>query len=300
MILAHSFWSIPFRKTLGNYEHLRSAGGWYSQDFFFMSILLSCLKVKSHHDAIHLVTDTFGKRLLIDRLELPYSSYNCSLDMIDQIDPSLWAIGKIVTYDLLNEPFLHLDNDVFLYQALPGELLQSNLIVQNFDTDAHYYQDVFEIATNYLGELPSFVKQFIEKSKAQNRVYGCNAGIIGGHDLEIFKSLKKLVFSLLKSLKINAADKNFGLINMFLEQTLFLLLAQKNDASIIPLFETMDLEFERVLAFENIPQAGYIHAVGKAKRAKNTNEQIYLRLLQEYPDELDRLMFNLKKLRNEV
>lgn len=69
-----------------------------------------------------LVTDTAGKALLVDRMGLEFAEVSTELDRLRDVDPGWWPLGKLIAYNLQDRPFVHLDNDVFLWRALPAAL----------------------------------------------------------------------------------------------------------------------------------------------------------------------------------
>ncbi len=80
-----------------------------------MSWTLSCLNLRKFYENVELVTDEVGYRYLIEKLKLPYSSVRVELDCINTYPSSLWAIGKLYTYGIQNEPFIHVDGDVYIW-----------------------------------------------------------------------------------------------------------------------------------------------------------------------------------------
>lgn len=53
--------------------------GWLNQESHLMSWALSCLSISKHYD-VALYTDTEGKRMLVDRLKLPYKEVHVVYD----------------------------------------------------------------------------------------------------------------------------------------------------------------------------------------------------------------------------
>lgn len=100
---------------------------------------LSLLLARRHYPETALVTDSAGKALLVDTLGLSFTSVSTELDCLRDADPDLWALGKLVAYSIQDEPFIHLDTDVFLWRALPARLTSAPVLAQHreqFDTDS--------------------------------------------------------------------------------------------------------------------------------------------------------------------
>src|SRR6266511_4158572 len=105
--------------------------GWHSSIYHLMSWALSCLQLKSIYKDVYLHCNNNAAKLLIQDLELPYSDFYETHENFALPNINLWALPKIYTYSLQNEPFLHIDGDVFLFKKLPESLLNSELIAQN-------------------------------------------------------------------------------------------------------------------------------------------------------------------------
>lgn len=63
---------------------------------------------------------------MIDDLKLPYTKVHVVLDELNDYHKNLWAIGKIRTYQLQEEPFIHIDGDVLFGNRLTGYLENGN------------------------------------------------------------------------------------------------------------------------------------------------------------------------------
>ena len=101
MRIVQTFW------TAGQ-DPLKHAFGWLHPEYNLMSWTLSCLSLREHYDEVALYTDSEGKRILIDKLHLPYTEVNVIFDDFPCL-PQHWALAKIKTYSLQTEPFLHVD-----------------------------------------------------------------------------------------------------------------------------------------------------------------------------------------------
>lgn len=115
MKIVQSFWSKPMLMNDNSDAIFRSNGGWTDRIYFYMSWALSCLKFKEIYNEIELVTDINGKHLLYDILELPYTNVVTKLDDLNDYNHNLWALGKLYAYKLQQEPFIHVDSDVFAW-----------------------------------------------------------------------------------------------------------------------------------------------------------------------------------------
>ena len=104
MRIVQTFWS-------GGKSLLQDGFGWLHPEYNLMSWALSCLSLREHYDEVALYTDSEGKRILIDKLHLPYTEVNVIFDDFPCL-PQHWALAKIKTYSIQTRPFLHVDGDV--------------------------------------------------------------------------------------------------------------------------------------------------------------------------------------------
>ena len=133
MKIIQSFWSKPFQ----------GSGGWYDLIFHYISWTFSCLKLLEFYDKVELITDKAGYDLLVNKLQLPYTWFQMCLNDIDHYDEGLWALGKIYTYSMQNEPFIHVDNDVFIWDKFPDRIESAQLIAQHFEYNYSYNRQSF-------------------------------------------------------------------------------------------------------------------------------------------------------------
>lgn len=117
-----SFWSKPFESCKGRiwrepWHHLLAWG-------------LSLRLATPHFSETQLVTDTAGKRMLVDMLGLKFDLVSTALDQLRDAAPGWWALGKLTAYSLQDRPFTHIDTDVFLWKALPPRLTSAPVFAQ--------------------------------------------------------------------------------------------------------------------------------------------------------------------------
>jgi hypothetical protein len=117
-----SFWSKPYLERQGR--------TWRSPLHHLLAWGLSLRLAQRHHPETMLVTDAYGKQLLIDQLGLTFTRVSTELDCLRDAHTDWWALGKLFAYRIQHEPFLHLDTDVFLWKPLPAALLAAPVFAQ--------------------------------------------------------------------------------------------------------------------------------------------------------------------------
>jgi hypothetical protein len=289
MRIIQSFWSKPLNKKENLNFMDRAKGGWLFEKIYYMSTALSCLKLKKFYEDVTLVTDKFGKQILIDILGLPYSDVIVELDNLNHYPEDLWALGKIYAYSIQNAPFLHVDSDIFIWKPFNEELLKKDLIFQSFETPIYSYKKVCSHVINNKFIIPPEMENYLECNGTLGDYSAINAGILGGNNIPFFKDYTKKAFDLVNMNHncINEIDK--GLFNIFYEQCLFYCLALSKRLTMGSLFDTLSMDYHEVSRICMVPHVDFIHLVGLCKKQIEYNESIYYRLLSDYPEYFNKI-----------
>jgi hypothetical protein len=281
MKIIHSFWSKPtLEKSVVRFED-RKMGGWLDKKYNYMSWTLSCLQFKKHYGYIELITDKKGNELFIEKLQLPYSHVEIKLDVLNDYHPDLWAVSKLFSYTLQDDPFFHVDGDVYVWKELET-LKNKPLVAQNEDIGFEYYTTVWDELIANFDHIPSFM---LNDRKNQPIMRACNAGIFGGTDVAFLKEFALEAFDFLKKNKANFEKVSLGSTVLIYEQYLFSCLARAKNKSVTYLFPSMSQGFEEITQFAAIPlKRHYVHAVGNAKKKMTACENLENRLRHDYPE----------------
>ena len=281
-----SFWSKPFHQWKGRI--------WQTPSHHLMAWGLSLRLARRHFAETALVTDTAGKELLVDRLGLSFDHVSCELDCLRHADAGWWALGKLVAYSLQQEPFIHLDTDVFLWKPLPATLLSAPVIAQcperHFVANQWCSPTQIEALFARFGlTLPAEWEWFRATDATWFREENC--GILGGNRLDFLHYYARMAVDL--ALNPSNADAwstvhDKGGFNMLLEQ--FLLSAclgfhrfdpatQFPGISIRHLFPSWDSAFNQ----QDAARVGFTHLLGDAKSDPRVTQRLERRLAQEDP-----------------
>lgn len=181
--IVQSYWSKPSLDSENVQEESRFKGGWLHEKYNYMSWAFSCLKLRQYYNDVVLYTDDLGKELLINELELPYTNVRLDLNDLKTYDSRLWAVGKLYTYSLQNEPFIHVDGDVYIWDKFNISLEKRDVIVQSkYDFTHHIkYEEIKTYLLQEFKNLPFSVSEQLKKEN--NQLLSINAGIIGGSDI---------------------------------------------------------------------------------------------------------------------
>jgi len=188
-----SFWSKPY------FAHYRFV--WPSDKHHLLAWVLSLETAKQHQEETYLYTDDDGKRLLVDGLGLRFGRVSTALNALAGDDPEWWALGKIYTYSLQTAPFVHIDNDVFLWKPLPARLEQAPVFAQHPEPfkpgRSHYQPEMIERALH--GSTPGWLPTewlWFRRVPGSQRSECC--GIVGGRNVDFIRHYASQSLKLIK------------------------------------------------------------------------------------------------------
>jgi hypothetical protein len=274
MKIIQSLWSKPLSET----------GGWSEKVFYYMSWALSCLKLKEFYKSIELYTDKKGKELLIDALQLPYDKVHVVLDDINDFSPKLWALGKVYTYSLQEEPFIHVDGDIFIWSKFPDRIENAQLIAQHKEEN---YEHNKSAAQRLIADGFYFDEEINPKNETE--INEVNAGILGGNNIDFFAIYTKEVFDFVKNNKAQielVEEMGITYVNTIFEQYFFYKLATNNKIDIEYLcLNKISPPFREFVKFESLPYSNtYIHTIAFYKKIFSIGANVAHRLWYEYPN----------------
>ncbi|RSN17165.1 hypothetical protein DMC63_21125 [Streptomyces sp. WAC 05977] len=209
-----SFWSVPYRRRHGRH--------WPSDFFHALSWILSFRLASRLFPATALVTDDWGHELLVGRLRLPFDDISLTLNGLTGQNPSWWALGKLHAYRQQREPFLHIDNDVFLWPGFPAQGLDGEVVAQNPEhapaSDAGYYRPA--AATAAIRSTGGFLPK--EFGDYTGEAALCT-GIVGGTAIPFLRRYADLAIRMVESAENQTAWRRLAPLedyNLVVEQYL--------------------------------------------------------------------------------
>lgn len=284
MKIIQSFWTKPFLQSGDSLKDARLNGGWPARKYNYFSWALSCLQLRKFYDEVELVTDDLGAFLLIEKLGLPYTKVTLELNNIADSQPGLWALGKIHAYSLQEKPFLHIDNDIFIWNAFDDRIENAALTAQNIETSVEEAAQTFSYMSTKFHYMPDCLKE-LEGSKF---IVYSNAGILGGTDIPFFKNYTNEIFHFIKenkeSIDEHIANINSAYLNIIYEQIIFNQLVKNSKKEITHLFPDAT-DIPRNIGFFHAAKnnGGYMHCSGTFKKSKLIYELLELKLKEHYP-----------------
>jgi hypothetical protein len=230
------------------------------------------------HYPVHLITDSKGKEILIDALELPYQRVSTALDELSELHSDYWAFGKLYAYQCQTEPFLSVDADVYLWDRLLPYIENADLICQEHE----YFDGVRGLVWLY-PEAMRHTRGFALPDWVGKVEYACNAGVFGGKNVAFFAELWEAAESFLQQNHLKMQDPfPRELMNIFCEQYFAACLAAAKDLK----FMTIRSDYEnwgQVFA-----RFRYTHLIHQGK--KQFGQQVETKVKQTYPEYYARIL----------
>ena len=273
---------------------------WLSPKHQVLAWTLSLETARKHYGKTSLFTDDEGARILIDGIGLEFDTVSVDLNELAQSDPEWWTLGKMMTYRAQTEPFVHIDEDVFLWQRLPQELEQAPVFAQNaeyFSCAPWWYQPeaLESIVKEHRGWLPD--EWLWYRSSGQPERGEC-CGIVGGSRVDFVRYWADLGIQMIEHPRNREGWSRLPnkLAHMLLiEQYLLAVCVEYHrnrpgspysDIAIQYLFDSESNPFDPACAARN----GFTHLIGPAKQDALLMERLEKRVQRDYPEHYERCL----------
>ncbi|HTI07493.1 MAG TPA: DUF6734 family protein [Puia sp.] len=284
MKIIQSFWTKPILAENVNTGGSRMNGGWPHRMLNYCSWAMSCLQLRTFYDSVELVTDRLGKEILIDALQLPYSKVHVELDSLHAVHHGLWSIGKLYAYGMQKEPFIHVDNDVFIWADFGAELCRGDVIAQNVQYETSSYSNTFQDILKTFPCIPEYLRQY----DGMKFVPCINAGILGGNDIEFIKKYVNEALTFIEDNKCQIIDRlsytDFEDVNVICEQVMLSAFATAKEKKITCLFpDHKDVPDGIGVFHEARNNQQFVHCLGGYKKLRIVYAGLENRLRAAFP-----------------
>jgi hypothetical protein len=260
----YSFWSKPFLEK----SAFKTFGEFNTQDDFLTSWSVSVKLAHKHFEKVILVTDSWAWKNLFEPLNLPIDEVKIILDDLNYTT-DMWSISKAYSIMEMDEPFVHLDSDVYLWTELNEEILKSKVFAQSKEGKWDSYQNQIytkrseDYHRNFEGEC-----KYFNNFRAENLEHlAYNTGVVGGNDLGFLKTWAENMISL-----ANLYDSKFKSNQFIGERYLSVVWIEQ------ALIRAMEIEegyqIKVVLEDPNIDQEFYTHLCGGSKKKEEYMESL--------------------------
>lgn len=293
MKIVQTYWTKPMYQKTGELYN-RIQGGWPSLKHALCAMAYSCLSLKKFYPNIELTTDSLGYKLLIEELALPYSKIDLSLNDFDA-DPNLWALAKVYSYSIQQEPFIHVDNDIFIWEKFPNNIEKATLCCQNIEQLSNDYIEGMRLVKNHISYSGSIFEKLISSNDLFPNYYAVNAGILGGNNVNFINSYAKYIIDFYNSHKqeFKNIGESVGLLNIIIEQLSFGILSKEKDIKIDCLKQIANFDelINNIIDIYSAPiKTKYVHCLGNIKKDEFIAQQIEFHLKSQFPFYYDRIV----------
>jgi hypothetical protein len=226
-------------------------------------------QLRKYYNDVNLITDENGKEIFKN---INWTSIDTSLENLPKNYKYIWALGKIMAYKLIaekNEPFIHLDYDIFLIKKFSEKILNSEIIMHSKEIFPSRKAKHSYGIEEFYNQCPS--KYIAENSRKIEIVY--NTGIVGGKNYLFFKKYSELIFNILYDKNNQNFWKNSGNScsrSLILDQ--YYLTLYLNQLNIKPnlLFEeeNFNANWKSYCNKNFLDKAGFLHLEGKDLKNK--------------------------------
>jgi hypothetical protein len=268
-----------------------NAGGWINKRFEYISWSLSYCLLRQNFQEVHLYCNTAGYKMLVEELELNYDKVSNALDSQEELMKKSWALTKIFTYAAQQDPYVHVDGDVFWFEKPSDAFLKADVFAQCIEVDEPMYREIWSNLQSDGAYLPEYLKTPQVKAGL-----AANVGIIGGNQLKIFKEFyQEAILFLERNTEIlEKKPVEYTFVPYFIEQLLFLYLANHFQMKITflkkPVFRS---NFSDVLDFNLISPAshtpGFLHLLGSSKYKLHLCNRMEFWLHRYWPEQLKKI-----------
>jgi hypothetical protein len=263
------------KRTNNNYE-----------DFLYL-FALSFIKNKQWFKKSQLVTDDFGAKLLLDGLGLQFDNINLNINSIPETHKNLFSYGKMVAYELQDEPFMHVDYDLFWYKRPPDYILNSPCAVQQKEIGTLFSNKEEGLESGFYSNGIDYVKNLVDRNEDNywdpNINYSFNCGFMAVNDFEFFAKYMEYAkyMANIFSKKDLVGRYSYDII---WEQLTLALVSKRENKNIDTLFQESN-NFHNV-SYPSLNDYEFQHLLGDIKQNPKT-----ILKLKEYVSEINPEMY---------
>jgi hypothetical protein len=278
-----------------------NAGGWINKRFEYISWSLSYCLLRQNFQELHLYCNTAGYQMLVEELGLNYDKVSKELDNKDDLLQRSWPFLKIFTYADQQEPYVHVDGDVFWFEKPSEDFLKADLIAQCIEIDEPMYRSI--LANLQIDG--AYLQDFLKTPNVRAGL-AANVGVVGGNQLKFFKQFynEAILFFDANAEIFKKKPVEYTYVTYFIEQLLFLYLANSLQVKITflkkPVFRS---DFNDVLDFNQISPVsetpGFLHLLGSSKYRLHLCNMMECWLHHYWPEQLVKVNALWQEKKNE-
>lgn len=255
---------------------------WLNPKSHLIGWVHSVFSVRPLFKTLALYTDSVGKNILIDILNLPFDEVHIIFDDEPRLDNSLFAIPKMITYSIQTEPFIHIDADIFINgpNVLTEELLSSDILTQSIEDINRYYAFYDNAVSQFLDSEILETPDWFKNRKEVTHAY-CY-GLFGGNNVSKITECFSEILKVIKPGTFDAIpDGNLkDSLNICYEQYMATVFLEKDNSKIKTLMSTVNLMDQE----DEATEIGFCHLFGSGKKSVDTCNTLERCVMASKPD----------------
>lgn len=252
------------------------------------STALAVCSAKKIFKEVEFITNDFGKLIFGDFIHLPVT-IRTDLNKHDNLNKRWWGFTKIEAYASQDKPFVHIDNDAYLWNKPSDDLLTAKLLFQSIETP-------FKDGYGWYPQLLKVLKgtDFIPKQILDNPVdMAFNCGVMGANDLDIIKEWYNLSkqFVTADHDDFLKKEENMGIHQNLLHEQYFISSLCKQRGYKPNKEVKFLLRTEKLMEDCYREQTKFTHLWGTTKRIQENMDKVYKRFYNDHPKVARNLKF---------
>lgn len=244
-----SHWDKPFQKYGGGYKNPRH---------FLISLSFSATLAKKWFGSVVMYCDRYSVPMM-ESLNIFDEVIPC-YEELAKVPEKHWAVAKMLVYSKQTEPFLHIDNDVFLLKPPPKRIFTGELVAQSIESNG-------EFGGRYLRQMEAmertaiypkyWVRDWDNVHFEEAAPFAYCAGILGGCNTELIRD-----YAITGIEHIKKYGHQYPDINTTIEQVYFAMMAFKTHTPVTTIISNWN-------ETDECKKVGYRHFWGGTKRLVN-------------------------------
>jgi hypothetical protein len=264
--IVYSYWSTPLKSRWSNL--LQDYSPEYQEEVVFNCLLLSVLQAKKWGFRVELVTDVYGENKLN---KIPFDRISTELEFLPDSSNS-WVQGKLLAIALQNEPFIHLDWDVFLLKNEVVDVLKNfkeDLLVQSVDGDELFINN-YRTLLYRLAQDMDYTQYHIPGLHKLHKK-GFNCGVMGFNNMTLKNEFVNNFTRCLQKTESDFVED----MSLVIEQGL-----------LYSLVESKGYTYQTILGLDkpSADEIGYTHLIYLSKYSQKNQDKIKEKIKSEFPD----------------
>ncbi len=282
-----SFWSVPYLQNKHN--------KWIHEESFNLSWILSVESITKKYGKPFLYTDDAGEKFLTQKLNLKFESIDKSLNDLDSKYCSFFSLGKIFAIGVQDEPFIHFDYDLYIFDIIPRELFQNGLLFQreaviNFNKNINHSGSPIHRPDLLINK--DYVPDWWKNGYRNNMFKIFQTGIIGGTNIEFFTEYSNSIFNIINSASPEEwnqfdAEAKHSAKNHLISGYGYAPSYTLEEYTLFALAKKYNLSPRFLINSYNIPLCKFSHVSFEKKSVSDLQGRIVRRILSDHPHQAE-------------